>query len=104
MLRFRMSILNYRPCSSISYSFARSQATRQTIDYRRGSKCSWSTSKRSTDNPFAVHTDRVNSYSPDSPRVVTDLFSPIQIRPPHYPVMPYNGFATVVDGEKASFH
>jgi len=51
--------------------------------HHRGLRYSWSTSERSTNNnPFAVHTDRVNSYSPNHPRVVTDPLSSSQIKPP----------------------
>ena len=77
--RFRTSILNYPPCSSISHPVAHSQATWPSIGHRKVPMCSWSTSKRSiNNNPFTVHANIVDPYSPNRPGVITDLFSSSQ--------------------------
>ena len=55
-------------------------------------------------NPFAVHIDRVNYYSPTVSWLLP--ISPLPARPnlPEDPPIPYNGFTTAEDGEKASSH
>jgi len=51
--------------------------------HHRWLRYNWSTSKRSTNNnPFPVHTDRVNTYNPGHPRIVTNLFSSSRVKPP----------------------
>ena len=92
-----MSILAHCSCSRVPHPLACSQVAWPTTGHHRGFRYSRSTSKRSIhNNPFALYTDRVNSYIPNRPGIVVDLFS-LPARPDlsDNPVMTYNGFATV---------
>ena len=75
--------LTPRPCFNTSYPVARPQSTWPTTGHHRELRCNRSTSKRSSNNnTFTVHTNRLDSFSLDYPRVTTNFISPRQTQPP----------------------